>query len=201
MTCPECNQGKWTDSEAIGKLVCPECKSTFISCLDRETGIPELKSFKDIKFSAYIFQSRKDRAEIKFDASQKYDEAPDFAQVDPKTQVSKPTPFCPNYYVSDIHVVGDCKLCQELLKDWKDGQICSFCQKIVPNILISEGTAQMRMKVEQTITSVDPLVIEEHVKISAPKVVACPDCSRKIKPMIDRDGRITNQNVKTYSAG
>ena len=196
MICPECNNDSLPDS--TGRITCLECETLFLSGMNRETGIPFLKdiskTFKST-IEGHINWEKEGQTVYKGDLPS------DFG-LDPVIRVEKPKPFCPNYYKGGIHLVSNCVKCQELLKQYKDEVHCSFCSCVVPRVLVQEGISKMKFDRDEIIhTEDDPIWIEQKLKVKTQKVMACPNCAGKIKPIKDRNGKITNQNVKTYSGG
>lgn len=97
---------------------------------------------------------------------------------------------------------------------------CSFCGAEVQRVRATEGIGDVIIKFDETVVCEDPYTTEREIKIRNTKVIACPDCADRIRPITKIVCRtcgmsekkcpcsvyvpnevITHMNCKTYSEG
>jgi hypothetical protein len=184
ITCPECSTLLIeSDSEKFGLKTCKEGGTQYVYCVDPESGMKKIVPYSTEINSEGLRPRRRVNKGIQFRL-----DAPD-------------TPK----FLKALVAVGS-RVPNQLPppKPPPGTLICSFCGKHVSHVEAVHGVARLSRSIDREYNlSVDPVEVVERVIFSSKKVVACPTpaCAGQIKPLKDRDGRITNHNVKTYSEG
>lgn len=72
---------------------------------------------------------------------------------------------------------------------------CSFCREAIDEGRATYGKARMSYRRKLLAAYEEPPEFEDEVWARNDKVVACPNCCLKLRPITDRDGRIVTQGV------